>query len=145
MKAVIQRVSSGSVTVQGNLISKIAYGYVILLGIYEEDTEENIQTFAEKIVHLRIMADDSGKMNRSIKDANGEILLVSQFTLCADLTYGRRPSFVKAMKPDKAHDLYELAVKKIEEAGITVKKGKFGEYMDVEIQNDGPVTIVMEV
>lgn len=143
MKAVIQRVSSGSVSVEGKVISKVGSGYVILMGIYETDTEEDIKKFVKKLVHLRVMQ-DGDKMNLSIKDTGGEILLISQFTLCGDLSYGRRPSFHKAMKPKGAQKLYQLTVQLLEESGVKVQTGKFGHYMDVDIQNDGPVTIVMD-
>lgn len=143
MKAVIQRVSSGSVSVQGSLISEIGHGYVILVGIYEGDTESDVAQFVEKVVNLRVMQ-DGDKMNHSILDTKGSILLISQFTLCADLTYGRRPSFHKAMKPQGAEVLYQKAVQMFEEAGVPVKTGKFGHYMDVRIANDGPVTIVVD-
>lgn len=143
MKAVIQRVSSGSVSVQGTRISEIGYGYVILVGIYEGDTEADIEQFVEKVVNMRIMQ-DGDKMNLSILDTGGSILLISQFTLCADLSYGRRPSFQRAMKPQGAEVLYQKAVELFEKAEVPVKTGKFGHYMDVTIANDGPVTIVVD-
>jgi D-tyrosyl-tRNA(Tyr) deacylase len=131
------------VSVNGTKISEIDHGYVILLGIYQSDTLDDVQNFVEKIINLRIMQ-DGDKMNHSILDTKGEILLISQFTLCADLTYGRRPSFHKAMNPQGAEVLYHEAVELFEKAGISVKTGQFGHYMDVEIQNDGPVTIVLD-
>lgn len=143
MKAVIQRVNSGKVTVDGNVISRIGHGFVVLMGIYEDDTQEDIEKFVKKIVNLRVMQ-DGDKMTKSILDTGGEILLISQFTLCADMSYGRRPSFHRAMKPQGAQKLYQYAVQLIEEAGVEVQTGKFGHYMDVDIQNDGPVTIVMD-
>lgn len=143
MKAVIQRVSSAKVSVEGKAISKIGHGFVILMGIYEDDTQEDIQKFVQKVVNLRVMQ-DGDKMTKSILDTGGEILLISQFTLCGDLSYGRRPSFHKAMKPQGAQKLYQNAVQLIEESGVEVRTGKFGHYMNVEIQNDGPVTIVMD-
>ena len=143
MKALIQRVKKGSVKVNNKLVSKIGSGYVVLLGIFEDDTESDVEKIVAKLVNLRIMSDDAHKMNRSIKDIKGQILVVSQFTLCADLTYGRRPSFIKAMDPTRAKHIYLFFVKKLSEQDIDTKTGKFGEYMDVEIVNDGPVTIMM--
>lgn len=143
MIALIQRVSEGSVTVNNKLFSEIGKGYVILLGIFEEDGVKDIDKVVEKIANLRIMSDEHDKMNRSILDTKGEVLLVSQFTLCADLTYGRRPSFIKAKKPDEAKKLYDLTTQKLKDKGISVKNGKFGEYMEVAIKNDGPVTVIL--
>lgn len=143
MIAVIQRVKKGSVTIEGKLFSSIEAGQVILLGIFQKDSEEDVKKMADKIVNLRIMSDENGKMNRSILDTKGEILLVSQFTLCADLTFGRRPSFIKAKEPGEAEKLYSLFIEKLKERGIDVKTGKFGNYMDVEIVNEGPVTIIV--
>lgn len=142
MKAVIQRVSYGSVSVADMKIAEIQHGYVILMGIYEGDTERDIHQFVEKVINLRIMQNGE-KMDLSILDTKGEVLLVSQFTLCADLSYGRKPSFHKAMKPQPAEVLYQKAAQLFEEAGVGVKTGKFGAYMDVLIHNDGPVTIVL--
>lgn len=144
MRVVIQRVTKGSVDVKGTRVSSIGKGYVILLGIFQEDTAHDVEKVVQKLVNLRIMSDEAGKMNRSIKDIKGEILLVSQFTLCADMTYGRRPSFVKAMDPDGARKLYELMKESLEKEGISVQTGNFGEYMTVTIENDGPVTIIMD-
>lgn len=143
MKAVIQRVSYGSVSVQGTKISEIKHGFVILIGIHEGDTDKDIENFVDKVVNLRVMQ-NGDKMDLSILDTKGEILLISQFTLCADLSYGRRPSFHRAMKPQAAEVLYQRAVQLFEEAGVAVQTGKFGTYMDVVIHNDGPVTIVMD-
>ena len=145
MKAVIQRVARAHVSVERSVISKINHGYVILMGIYEGDVEKDIKLFVKKVAHLRIIQDtESEKMNLSIIDSGGEILLISQFTLCGDLSYGRRPSFHKAMKPKGAQKLYQKAVQLFDELGIPVKTGKFGHYMDVEIHNDGPVTIIFD-
>ena len=144
MIALIQRVSSGKVTVKNKLISEIAKGYVILLGIFEEDEDADVLKLVEKISSLRIMSDAQDKMNLSIVDVKGEILLVSQFTLVADLTSGRRPSFIKAKSPDMAKPLYELFIHKLKEKGIPVKTGQFGTYMQVNIVNDGPVTIIAD-
>lgn len=157
MLAVIQRVTKGSVTInepprlrrsgamgKPRRLNSIKEGYVILLGIFKDDDENDVKKLVRKIAHLRVMADEKRKMNYSIKDVNGEILVVSQFTLCADLTYGRRPSFIKAKKPEEAKKLYELFVRKLQDHDIKVKKGAFGEYMQVEIINDGPVTIIID-
>lgn len=144
MIALIQRVKKGKVTVNKKTVSEIGKGYVILLGIFEEDTEKEVLKLAEKISTLRIMADENDKMNLSIKDVKGEVLVVSQFTLAADLTYGRRPSFIKAKEPKEAEKLYELFVTELKNKGVAVKTGKFAEYMEVEILNDGPVTIICD-
>lgn len=144
MKILIQRVKSGIVEVESTQISAIGKGYVLLVGIFQEDTVDDVIKAVQKLVNLRIMSDDDDKMNRSLKDVNGEILLVSQFTLCADLTFGRRPSFIKAMEPVRARKLYELMKSEIEKEGIRVQTGKFGHYMNVKIENDGPVTIMLD-
>lgn len=144
MKVLIQRVTSGAVEVEGRQISSIGKGYVLLVGIYQEDTKEDVIKAVQKLVNLRIMSDEQDKMNRSLKDVNGEILLVSQFTLCADMTYGRRPSFIKAMEPESARNLYECMKEAIEKEGVRVQTGKFGYYMKVKIENDGPVTIMLD-
>ncbi len=144
MKVLIQRVKSGVVEVGGSQISAIGKGYVLLVGIFQNDTEDDVLKAVQKLVNLRIMSDENDKMNRSLKDVNGEILLVSQFTLCADLTFGRRPSFIKAMEPESARKLYELMKEEIEKEGIRVQTGKFGHYMNVKIENDGPVTIILD-
>ncbi len=142
MIALIQRVTKGKVSIKNKVHSEIGHGFVILLGIFEEDSEKDVEKLVEKIANLRIMSDEQGKMNRSILDTKGEILLVSQFTLAADLSAGRRPSFIKAKQPEEAEQLYELFVEKLRNNGIPVKTGKFGEYMEVAIFNDGPVTII---
>lgn len=144
MKAVIQRVKSASVTVEGKCVSSIQNGYMILLGISENDTDRDKEVLVNKIAKLRVFADDADKMNRSIADCHGEILLVSQFTLCADCRHGNRPSFVSAMKPDQANAMYQAFGKSLENCGIPVQYGVFGAMMDVALVNDGPVTIVLE-
>jgi D-tyrosyl-tRNA(Tyr) deacylase len=143
MIALIQRVTHGQVTVKDKVFSQIKKGYVVLLGIFEEDSADDVVKLAEKVANLRVMSDSEDKMNRSILDTKGEILLVSQFTLCADITGGRRPSFIKAMKPESAKKLYELLIGKLEEKNIPIKTGQFGQYMEVQINNDGPVTIIV--
>ncbi|RMF93382.1 MAG: D-tyrosyl-tRNA(Tyr) deacylase [Candidatus Schekmanbacteria bacterium] len=144
MRAVIQRVKEASVTIEGKIHSSISNGLLILLGVSEDDTEEDLNYIAEKAVNLRIFEDTEKKMNFSCIDVKGEILVVSQFTLLAETRKGRRPSFVKAAKPDKAIPLYEKFIKKIESYGITVKSGIFGAMMDVKLLNYGPVTIIID-
>lgn len=144
MKAVIQRVSSASVKVGNETVSNIGSGLLVLLGISEDDTQQDIDMIVDKIKNLRIFADASGKMNISIKDINGEILVVSQFTLLADLDKGRRPSFINAAKPEKAEKLYRNVIDAFKNEGIKVRIGQFKEHMQVELSNDGPVTFVFD-
>lgn len=145
MKAVIQRVKHSSVTVDGELISKINNGFMILLGVMEGDTEEDANKLVKKIPNLRIFEDDNGKMNLSLLDTLGEILLVSQFTLCADCSRGRRPSFIKSAPPKEANALYEYVADELKKAGVKdVKTGIFGADMKVDLLNDGPVTIILD-
>ncbi len=145
MKAVIQRVSRASVTVDGELISKIGKGYMILLGVMEDDTKEDAEILARKTSTLRVFEDGEGKMNLDIKSVDGEILAVSQFTLCADVKRGNRPSFIKSAHPDYANELYEHFCSKLVENGVkNVCKGVFGADMKVDLLNDGPVTILYD-
>lgn len=144
MIALIQRVDSGKVVISNQTTSEIEKGYVILLGIFKEDSGKDVVKLIDKVVNLRIMSDERGKMNKSIVDTGGQILVVSQFTLAADLTGGRRPSFINAMEPIGAERIYNLFVEKLKEKGIDVKTGKFGESMQVQIFNDGPVTILAD-
>ncbi|MBQ4644418.1 MAG: D-tyrosyl-tRNA(Tyr) deacylase [Clostridia bacterium] len=145
MKAVIQRVSKASVTVDGELISKIGKGYLILLGVMDDDNEADAEVLARKTSTLRVFEDEDGKMNLDIQNVDGEILAVSQFTLCADLKKGNRPSFGHSAHPDKANELYEYFCDKLIENGVkSVKKGVFGADMKVELLNDGPVTILYD-
>ena len=145
MKAVVQRVSSSSVKVDGELIGSIDKGYNVLLGVEPEDTEEHADVLAAKIAKLRVFEDEQGKMNLSVQDIDGEILVISQFTLCADIKKGNRPSFVKAAAPDKANELYEYFQRQLIANGVRkVEHGQFGADMKVEINNDGPVTILMD-
>jgi D-tyrosyl-tRNA(Tyr) deacylase len=143
MKAIIQRVTRGNVTVDGDTIGSIGPGYVVLLGVREGDTEEAARALACKTVALRIFTDEAGKMNRSIQAIEGEILVISQFTLYADTRKGNRPSFIRAAAPELAEQLYELYVAALRaELGRTrVQTGRFGAMMQVELVNDGPVTI----
>ena len=144
MRAVIQRVTQASVTVEGELVSNIQKGLLVLLGVTITDTEKDADYIAEKIANLRIFTDSEDKMNLSLKDVNGEVLVVSQFTLYGDARKGRRPSFINAAKGEVSEPLYELTCKKIEELGFVVKKGIFGADMQVDLINDGPVTILLE-
>lgn len=144
MKAVIQRVREASVTVEGQKISQIGQGYLILLGIENGDTQADSQTLTRKIANLRIFADADDKMNLSILNVGGSILLVSQFTLCALTRHGNRPAFTEAMPPETANRMYEEFGKMLESHGIPVQYGQFGAMMDVALINDGPVTILLE-
>ncbi len=144
MIALIQRVTKSSVTIDSQVFSCIGHGYTILLGILADDTPEDIKKIIPKIVNLRIMDDENGKMNRSILDTKGEILVVSQFTLCADVTQGRRPSYTQAMKPEEAKKMYNLFIEELEKSGLPVETGEFGAMMEVQIHNDGPVTILID-
>lgn len=144
MKAVIQRVSCASVSVNHTCISKITRGYLILLGIHANDTPNDIKTLTNKIAKLRIFSDECDKMNRSILDVHGEILLVSQFTLCALTRHGNRPAFTEAMQPALAKQYYLDFGRNLESLSIPVQYGEFGAMMDVSLVNDGPVTILLE-
>lgn len=144
MKALIQRVKSASVTIEGEVFSSIDFGMLILLGVEKEDNLENAQKLSEKLINLRVFDDEEGKMNKSLLDIKGEILVVSQFTLMADCKKGTRPSYDKAAPPDKANKLYEEFVKLITQYGLSVKTGKFQAMMEVSLINDGPVTLMVE-
>ena len=144
MTAVIQRVSSAKVTVENKLVSEIGNGLMILLGIKRGDSEEMGQKLAEKCTHSRIFEDCEGKFNLSVKDVHGEALVVSQFTLLADTSRGRRPSFTCAEEPEKAKQLYEYFIKTLNDLGVPTKGGVFGERMLLSIENRGPVTVIME-
>ena len=144
MKAVIQRVKSATLSVDGKEISKIGKGLCVYFGVECGDVEEYADYIAKKIYNMRIFEDENGKMNKAVFDVGGEILLISQFTLCADTTGGNRPSFVGAEKPDRANALYEYEAAKLKEFGVTVKKGVFGADMQILQHNDGPVTIILE-
>lgn len=144
MKALIQRVKRASVTIDGELYSKINSGMLVLLGVEKGDEKENAEKLAQKLVNLRIYEDENGKMNRSLADVHGEMLIVSQFTLCGDCKKGTRPSFDKSAPPEVANELYEFFITQVRNLGISCKTGKFAAMMDVELINDGPVTFLIE-
>lgn len=144
MKLLIQRVKRASVSISGEQYSSIGKGILAFVGIENTDGEENISKLADKVVKLRIFADENGKMNKSVTDVSGEMLIVSQFTLCGDCKKGTRPSFDKSADPKIANELYEKFTNLVRERGISVQTGKFGAMMDVELINDGPVTFMLE-
>ena len=145
MKCVIQRVTSSSVSVDGRIVGEIQKGFLILLGVAEGDTDADAEKLAKKISLMRVFEDSEGKMNLSVQDIGGEILVVSQFTLCADCKKGNRPSFVGAMRPEGATRLYELFMALLKDNGVKkVDHGIFGADMKVSLVNDGPVTIILD-
>lgn len=144
MKALIQRVKSASVSIDGEIVSSIEQGYLILLGVKKGDDAEDARLLAEKIGRLRVFSDENGKMNRSVTDIGGSILVVSQFTLCANYAHGNRPDFLNAEAPDAANALYLHFVSLLRDMGIPTETGRFGADMQVALVNDGPVTIDME-
>ena len=145
MRAILQRVTKGSVTVDDKVVADIGLGYVVLLGVGHEDTQSTAREMAEKIVYLRVFGDDEGKMNRSLLDIRGGMIVVSQFTLHADTSRGRRPSFINAAKPELAQPLVDYFIEQVRSFGVEVQSGIFGAHMVVDIQNDGPVTITLEI
>ena len=144
MKALLQRVSRASVSVGDEVVGRIGRGLVVFVGVAEGDTEKDAQYLAQKTADLRIFADDSGKFNLSALDIKGELLIVSQFTLLADTKKGRRPSFVEAAPPAQAEELFRYFVEQASATGLKVETGRFQQYMQVEIHNDGPVTILLD-
>lgn len=144
MKAVVQRVLDANLKVDGELISSIGKGYVVYLGVKSGDTTAEADYFIKKLPTLRIFEDENGKINRSILDEKGEILLVSQFTLLANTSHGNRPDFLDAEKPDRANELYEYVLEGLKKQGISVKKGVFGADMKINQTNDGPFTVILE-
>ena len=144
MRAVIQRVSRAAVRVDGQVAGEIGAGLLVLIGVADADEADDAARFAEKVARLRIFANDDGRFDRSLLDTGGAVLVVSQFTLIADTTKGNRPSFADAAAPDEAERLYERFCAALREFGVTVEQGVFGTRMDVELVNDGPVTIVLE-
>ena len=143
MKAVIQRVFSASVTVNGKEVGSIDLGLLVLLGVAKEDVSADLDYLVKKTIGLRIFKDENANMNLSIKDVGGEALVVSQFTLCADTKKGRRPSFINAASPEIAESIYQQYCEKLREENISVQMGQFGAMMEVKLINDGPVTIVL--
>jgi D-tyrosyl-tRNA(Tyr) deacylase len=144
MRIILQRVKEASVKVEGDVIGQIGKGALVLLGAGKEDTEHDVEYLVDKILNLRIFEDEEGKMNLSVIDSGGEVLVVSQFTLYGDCRKGRRPSFDKAAPPEVAENLYELFVKKVRERGVKVETGKFRAMMDVHLVNWGPVTLMLD-
>ena len=144
MRAIVQKVSSGSVTVDAESVGHIEQGLVVLLGVTHEDTENDAKYLAEKIANLRIFEDTEGKLNLSVKDIEGKILSVSQFTLFGDCRKGRRPSFTEAARPEQANGLYEKFNGYLETEGLVVETGRFQTHMEVALTNDGPVTMLLD-
>ena len=144
MRALLQRVTRASVSLENEEVGRIGRGLVVFLGVANGDTEKDVQYLAQKIVNLRIFSDEEGKFNLSALDIEGELLLVSQFTLLADTRKGRRPSFIEAAPPAQAEELFEYFVEQTRASGLKVETGRFQQYMQVEIHNDGPVTILLD-
>ena len=144
MKALLQRVAKASVKVEGRVVGRIAGGLVVLLGVADQDRETDAEYLADKIANLRIFSDDQSKFNLSTLKVNGELLVISQFTLLADTRKGRRPSFTSAAPPEKAATLYNLFIMRLKQTGLKVETGEFGAHMMLEIFNDGPVTIMLD-
>ena len=144
MKALLQRVTGASVSVAGEVVGKIGRGLVIFIGVASGDTEKDTHYLVQKTINLRIFSDEAGKFNLSALDIKGELLVVSQFTLLADTSKGRRPSFIDAAPPAQAEELFEQFVEQARATGLKVATGRFQQYMQVEIHNDGPVTILLD-
>lgn len=145
MRTVIQRVNHASVKVDGNVVGKIGKGLLILLGVVDDDTEDDIDYIARKVINMRIFSDEEGKMSLSVKDVQGELLVISQFTLFASTKKGNRPSYSRAGSPEKANMMYEAFIEKLwHEANMPIQTGEFGADMKVSLENDGPVTIIID-
>ena len=144
MRAVVQRVTRAKVTVDGKIVGEIGAGLLVLLGVSEDDSQDDASYLADKLVGLRIFPDDEGKMNRSLAEMGGQMLIVSQFTLFGDCRKGRRPSFIKAARPELADSLYRVFVVEVQGRGIQTATGQFQAHMDVELVNDGPVTLLVD-
>lgn len=144
MKALLQRVTSASVSIAGEIVGRIGQGLVVFVGVANGDTEKDAQYLAQRTVNLRIFADDAGRFNLSAVDIKGELLVVSQFTLLADTRKGRRPSFIEAAPPAQAEELFERFLEQVRTSGLKVETGRFQQHMEVEIHNDGPVTILLD-
>ena len=144
MKALLQRVTQASVSVAGEVVGRIGSGLVVFVGVGSGDSEEDVKYLEEKLLNLRIFADEEGKFDLSVLDIKGGLLVISQFTLLADTRKGRRPSFTRAASPDEAEELFNQFVKRVKVSGLRVETGRFQQYMQVEISNDGPVTIMLD-
>lgn len=144
MRAVVQRVSSASVTVAGEVVGRIDAGFLVLLGIAQDDTQDDVNSLAAKICGLRVFEDAQGKMNCDLADVGGAMLVVSQFTLYGDCRKGRRPSFIEAARPELAENLYQSFLAEVRGHGIPVQAGRFQQHMDVALVNDGPVTLLLD-
>ena len=144
MKALLQRVTEASVSIAGEVVGRINNGLVVFLGVAAGDIEQDAQYLVQKIINLRIFTDEQGKFNLSVTDVRGELLLVSQFTLLADARKGRRPSFTGAAPPDRAEELFNYFVEQVKASGLSTATGRFQQYMQVEIHNDGPVTVMLD-
>ncbi len=144
MKLVVQRVKNAKVEVEEKITGQIEQGFLVLLGVTHKDTKEEVEYLVKKLCNLRVFTDENDKMNLSLKEVEGKLLIVSQFTLYADCTHGNRPSFTEAAKPEQANELYEYFCKCCQEKGLQVEKGIFGADMQVSLLNDGPVTIIIE-
>ena len=144
MRCVVKKVTRASVTVAGELVGEIGMGYMVLVGAEEGDTEADVNYCADKIAGLRVFEDADDKLNLSVKDVGGSVLLVSQFTLLGDARKGRRPSFIRAARPEQAEPLFEKLVQRVADAGIPVATGRFRTHMEVSLVNDGPVTILLD-
>ncbi|GGK16246.1 D-aminoacyl-tRNA deacylase [Caldalkalibacillus thermarum] len=144
MRVVVQRSKQAKVTVNGHITGQIEHGFVVLVGVTHEDTSQDAAYLAEKVAHLRVFEDETGKMNRSLLDVGGQVLSVSQFTLYGDCRKGRRPNFMQAAKPEQAKALYEKFNQDLQEKGVHVETGEFGAMMKVELVNDGPVTLIID-
>lgn len=144
MRSIVQRVSRASVSVGGSQVSSIGKGFLVLTGVFGYDNESDLEWMAKRIAQLRVFADAEGKMNVALQEAGGEVLLVSQFTLCANIKKGNRPSFIEAMEPSAAEEVVKRLCEALKGYGLNVQAGVFGAMMDVELVNDGPVTIVLD-
>lgn len=144
MRCVVQRVARASVTVEGEVVGAIENGYMVLVGAEDGDTEADVAYCADKISGLRVFEDENDKMNLSVQDVSGKVLLVSQFTLLGDARHGRRPSFIRAARPEAAEPMFELLCDKVRAKGIEVQTGRFRTHMEVSLVNDGPVTILLD-
>ncbi len=145
MRVIVQRVSEAKVTVESEIVGQIGKGLLLLVGVHQTDTEAQLNWMCEKILKLRVFADEEGKMNKSVQDIDGEILVVSQFTLYGDAKKGTRPSYIEAARPEKAEPMYEQMISYLKQnSDLVIEGGQFGAMMDVSLVNDGPVTLILE-